>query len=165
MEHKAHKKDLVNAATYSTTSDAERLKSWLKGEGIQAEILDETRLQKFWFMATPKAGIHVQVPRDQFERVAVLLQSEDTFSHLQSAVRCPSCGSLRVQYPDLTRKSVLPTLIPQLLVLLHITRHKYYCEDCHFTWPNVPKHPPHRRPAHWRFLKDLPSVKRRKMRQ
>jgi hypothetical protein len=140
MTNKIHKKDLVTVATFNAMSDAERLKSWLESEGLPAVVLDETKLQKYWFMTAPRTGVHVQTTRDNFEQAHAILNSLAAVPYLSFAVRCPSCGSVRVQYPDLTRKNLLPTLVAQIFVLIHVTRHKYYCEDCHFTWraPNKP---------------------------
>ena|SRR5579871_6473355 len=124
----------VNVATFDTIEDAEPLKGWLIKERLPAYIKDERKLQRFWFGAKPEAGIHVQTTKDSFEKVELLLGTGDAAPVLPKAVRCPSCRSLRVEYPDLTRKNLLPSLFVGFFVLLHITRHKYYCEDCHYSW-------------------------------
>jgi hypothetical protein len=93
-------------------------------------------LQRYWFHAEPKAGMHVLVARDQFERAGKLFAQKPFRAPLQKAVHCPSCGSVKVQYPALTRKNILPSLIALVLVLAHVKKHKYYCEDCHYTWPH-----------------------------
>ena len=147
MKTKNHARDFVTIATFNSKADAEMLKSWLVKERVAAHVQDETNLQKYWFMTIPKAGIHVQTPKDAYEKTQNLLASPEAAPLLQKAIRCPSCDSLRVQYPDLTRKNFLPTLLGQLFVLLHITKHKYYCEDCHFSWLGAPEAPTHRKEA------------------
>jgi hypothetical protein len=134
MAHRKHHNEFVTVATFNSLPEAQRLKSWLESEDIPIEILDETRLQKYWFFVAPRAAFHVQAARDSFETALARLHEPKAAPLLKRAVRCPSCSSLRVQYPDLTRKNFLPTLVGQIFVMLHITQHKYYCEDCHFSW-------------------------------
>jgi hypothetical protein len=61
---------------------------------------------------------------------------------LHDAVRCPDCGSSRIEYPQFTRKFLTPNVIG-LLSAMHLFEKEYYCEDCHFTWPD-PHSKPHR---------------------
>src|SRR5579871_846610 len=138
MKTKAHAAPMVTVATFNAVADAEALKNWLVGKRIPAEVRDETRLQKYWLLAEPTAGVHVETPRDSFPSVEILLHESKALPFVRTAVHCPSCGSVRVQYPDLTRKNILPTLFAQLFVLLGVTRHKFYCEDCHFSWSTAP---------------------------
>jgi len=56
---------------------------------------------------------------------------------LQGAIRCPSCASLRVSYPQMTRKFILPTLLLHLGIIFRVIQHECYCEHCHFIW-NLP---------------------------
>ncbi|MDB6112453.1 MAG: hypothetical protein JWR69_4203 [Pedosphaera sp.] len=130
--------EFVNIATFNHKPEAEALKSMLLSKGVTAEVQDETNLQKYWFWATTKAGIHVQVTKEYLANTQELLSQPEATHLLQKAIRCPSCNSLQVQYPDLTRKNILPTLLAQLFVLLRFTQHKYYCESCHFSWLKAP---------------------------
>jgi hypothetical protein len=59
---------------------------------------------------------------------------------LPRAIRCPACGSLRVQYPQMTRRFLLPTLSLHLGIILRFIAHEAYCESCHWLW-GFPKHP------------------------
>jgi hypothetical protein len=135
MKTETPKIDFVNIATFDEASSAEALKSFLIGEGLDARVQDETHLQRFWFMALAKAGFHVMIPKQQLGIAQQIVKEPQSAPYVRKAIHCPSCDSLRVQYPDLSRKSVLPTLFFDLFVLLHITKHKYYCEDYHFSWP------------------------------
>lgn len=50
----------------------------------------------------------------------------------QKVIRCPSCNSSHVHYPAMTRKNLLPTPVAQILVMLGVQEHEFYCEDCYF---------------------------------
>ena len=79
--------------------------------------------------------MNVQVPGASYEEVSASLQANPrTQAFLESAIHCPSCNSPRVQYPQMTHKFILPTLVAQLMVLLRIMKRECYCEDCHWTW-------------------------------
>ena len=138
MQARTHSSEFVNIATFNHRPEAEALKSMLISEGVTAQVKDETNLQKYWFLASAKAGIHVQVTKECMEKAQKVMDQPEAKRFLQKAIRCPSCNSLQVQYPDLTRKNILPTLLAQLFVLLRITQHKYYCESCHFSWLKAP---------------------------
>jgi hypothetical protein len=125
--------DFLDLATFHSHSHADSLKSVLESAGLEVRLRDERKLQRFWFMAPQKAGIHVQVQQKSYAKALKTLEKHDLGAH--KAVHCPSCGSSRVQYPALTRKNVLPALAGGVLAALHLTEHKYYCEDCHYTWP------------------------------
>jgi DNA-directed RNA polymerase subunit RPC12/RpoP len=60
---------------------------------------------------------------------------------LEEAIRCPECGSPRVEYPQFTRKFLTPLLV-ELLISLGAGEKDYYCMDCHYTWPKTVKHEP-----------------------
>ena len=53
---------------------------------------------------------------------------------LDGEVRCLECGSARVEFPQFTRKFITTTLIG-LGCLLGVVEKRFYCTDCHFTWP------------------------------
>jgi len=54
---------------------------------------------------------------------------------LGQAIRCPECQSLRVDYPQYARHSLLTNLALGFLGQLGLVEKDYYCENCHFTWP------------------------------
>src|ERR1043165_7592374 len=126
---------MVTEATFNELEDAEPLKSRLEAAGIRAEIKDERKLQKYWFMSDPLAGVHLQVDRDQFELATKYLREWDAAEGiLKHAIHCPACGSSRVEFPQFTRKFVSPSFYA-VLCALHLFERRFYCEDCHFTWP------------------------------
>ena len=126
----------INVATVDEPDKAIAFLQFLREEGIDAQVHDERRLQRNWFLTrTEKAGVHVRVPEPSFEFTQNLLEiSSKAQSFLRLAVRCPSCNSARVQVPQMTRKNVLPTLVAQMLVLFGVMRQECYCEACQYTW-------------------------------
>jgi hypothetical protein len=134
--HSGHwSRDGINIATFDELADAEVLKAILINDGIDAWVQDERRLQRYWFAATPQAGIHLRVPESLIERAQQRLRTNSNAAIvLQRAVRCPSCWSYRVEYPAMTRKNALPTVVAQVAVALRLMKHECYCENCHYTW-------------------------------
>jgi len=125
----------ITLATFNDMEDARNLGQLLTDGGVVTEVEDERRLQKAWFWTKPQAGVHVTVPERMFERAKNFLEANPTASELvKKAIHCPSCHSPRVQYPAMTRKNVLPTLVAQMLFITGITKRECYCENCHFTW-------------------------------
>ena len=122
-------------ATFDLLEDAEELQGILEGDGVEAWVQDERRLQRYWFAASPQAGVHVRVPEDMLAVAQQRLQIDLNAAWvLQRAVHCPECQSCRVDYPAMTRKNALPTLVALVAVALRLTRHECYCENCHFRW-------------------------------
>ena len=137
----------IPIALFNSRSRAEPLRQRLVEHGIAAEIHDELRLEKFWFVSRPSAGARLEVPAAECERAChLLLEWDGSEGILRSAIRCPECRSLRVEYPQCTRKSMTPNLVMGLLATLGRLEKEYYCQDCHFTWPKEGRHPRRRRP-------------------
>jgi hypothetical protein len=126
----------ITVATFNELEKAELVRQRLVQAGLHPRIHDESKLQRFWFMSKPSAAEKVEVPKGEFEMAERLLHDWDKAEDLlQDAVRCPQCGSSRIEYPQFTRKFLLPTLA-EAFVFLKIVPREYYCEDCHFTWPD-----------------------------
>ena len=126
----------VPIALFNDRAKAEPLQKRLVESGVQAEIHDELRLEKLWFVSKPSTGVRIEVPADQFERAERLLIDWDRAdAFLREAIRCPECKSLRVEYPQVTHKSMLTNLAMGLAAEVGLLEKDYYCEDCHFTWP------------------------------
>jgi hypothetical protein len=82
------------------------------------------------------AGVRVEVPAQRFERAYNhALECDDTQRVLRGAIRCPECKSLRVVFPQFTKRSFIPNIIVGTLAAIAGLEKEYYCEDCHFTWP------------------------------
>jgi hypothetical protein len=137
--HCSVRMQLYSVATFDDFADAQKLMERLREAGIPATIHDEARLERFWFLSKPLAAAHVEVPQPYyFQARGVIERWEKAEEILKNSVRCPQCRSSRVEYPQLTRKSILPVLIGHLLIALKIMPREYYCQDCQFTWPVVP---------------------------
>jgi hypothetical protein len=125
----------VTVLTFDDPAEAQTLKQCLESAGVSARVLDERWQQRYRFLSEEVAGVHVQVERDSFERARQLLvEWEASEAGLKKAVHCPQCGSSRVEFPQATRKFLTPTLL-SLLFALRLCEKRFYCEDCHYTWP------------------------------
>ena len=149
-------------AIFSSRTKAEPLQKRLAEAGIQAEIHDELRLEKLWFVSKPGAGVRLEVPAIQFERAEQLLldwdRSEGT---LREAIHCPECRSLLVDYPQFTRKSMLTNLAMGLAAELRLVEKEYYCQVCHYTWPKEGTKPRRDRPhmAPYYFIEGIEQTR------
>ncbi|MDB6020864.1 MAG: hypothetical protein JWQ04_721 [Pedosphaera sp.] len=136
----------ITIATFNTPAQAEPLKRRLEEAHFHAEMRDESRMERLWFVAHPLAGIRVKVPSSEYENARQLLRVWDTETGiLREAVRCPECGSSRVEYPQHTRKFFLPNLLG-LLSGLGLLEKEFYCDDCQYTWPRTGRKPSRARP-------------------
>jgi hypothetical protein len=125
----------VNVAIFKDVSDAQMLEMDLKDKGFETRTYNDKLLQRFLFLCPPHATIRVQVRGNDFKNVTYFLDHEPATSILlQRAIRCPSCGSLRVQYPQMTRRFLLPTLLLHLGIIFRVIVHEAYCENCHWLW-------------------------------
>jgi len=129
------KAGMTNVATFSDRQKADCAAQCLKDVGIAAEVQDESKLQKFWFVSKPLAHQKVYVPEAETEHAVRALQGADMQQDiLRGEVRCPECGSPRIEYPQFTRKFMTTTLV-EALCLLGILKREFYCTDCHYEWP------------------------------
>jgi len=127
----------VPLATFHELEPAQRLQQRLLEAGIPATINDESKLERYWFMSAPLAAIHIEVSQPDYLHARGVIAGWDKSDNiLREAVRCPDCRSSRVEYPQLTRKFLTPTLL-RLFMYLRIVSPEFYCLDCHFTWPTV----------------------------
>jgi hypothetical protein len=125
----------VNVATFENANDGQMLEMDLKNKGFETRTYIDKLLQYFLFLCPPHATIRVEIRVNDFKNVTYLLDHEPATSVLlQRAIRCPSCGSLRVQYPQMTRRFLLPTLLLHLGIIFRIIAHQAYCESCHWLW-------------------------------
>lgn len=128
----------VPLATFNELEPAQTLQQRLQQAGIPATIHDESKLERFGFMSTPLAAIHVEIPQPQYLEARQLIAIWDTDQGImRSAVRCPDCHSSRVEFPQLTRKFLTPALL-RVFMSLGVIPQEFYCLDCHFTWPIKP---------------------------
>ncbi|MDQ6632157.1 MAG: DUF2007 domain-containing protein [Verrucomicrobiota bacterium] len=125
----------MNVASFNEMDKAEVLRQRLEEAGIHAEVYDESKWQKFWFMSKPLADKKIRVEEKDFEKAKAVLEGLDhTEDALHDAVRCPQCGSPQVEYPQFTRKFITPILI-EIFCTTKLLDKEFYCEACHYTWP------------------------------
>src|SRR2546421_8205602 len=104
--------NMVTVATFNEPSKAGPLQQKLEKLGIHAEICDESKYEWVWFVTKPVAGIRVKVHKRDFETARRLVRELDAAEGvLRDAVRCPQCGSSRIEDPQFTRKFFLPNLV------------------------------------------------------
>src|SRR5689334_25184033 len=58
----------IPIALFNERAKAEPIQRRLSQAGVAAEIHDELRLEKLWFVNKPDCGVRLEVPGDQFER-------------------------------------------------------------------------------------------------
>lgn len=129
--------NFINLATLNSTHEAERLADALSHAGIKARTHDESDIQRFIFLAKPKAFSIVQVlPDDYAQAVGVIQDMQDRHEPLcRHIFSCPDCGSLAVEYPQFTRKYFITPLLLEWASNLGLFNKKFYCRKCHAVWP------------------------------
>ena len=149
--------NMVTVATFNEPSKAEPLQQKLEKAGVCAEICDESRYEWFWFVTRPVAGIRLKVHKKDFENARRLVREWGaTDGVLRDAVRCPQCGASRIEYPQFTRKFLLPNLVG-LASLIGIIDKEFFCQECDYTWPKDAKPPwPGKHGAPNYFIEDVP---------
>jgi hypothetical protein len=129
--------DTVTVATFNTLEPARQLQERLRQARCDAVIHDESRLERFWFMSSPLAAVHVEVTsRDYLPACKLIAEWDSREGVLGEAVRCPECGSSRVEFPQIPRKFLMP-VAEAVLMALRILPRRFYCLDCHCTWPKT----------------------------
>ena len=126
----------VCVALFNDRAAAYPIRQRLLQAGIPAEIHEELGLARLWFVSKRSAGVGVEVPGRQSGAVQELLRSWDiSDGALCGAIHCPECQSLRVDYPQVTRKSFCTNLVFGFLAGIGLVEKDYYCENCHCMWP------------------------------
>jgi hypothetical protein len=117
--------DLVTIASFNEIRPALQLQSLLKDAGIESEIQEH-----HWFSTENIGKFKLKIRHDKWDHVKPLLDSWDN-QPLNEAVHCPECNSLRIQYPQLSRKFITPSIVATFIPFL---KWKFYCQDCHCLW-------------------------------
>jgi hypothetical protein len=134
---------MVTIATYNEPTKAKRLKEKFREAGLQADLHNEANLQTFAFMSKPQANAKVMVDEKDFQRAQSLLVEWEAADPDIGALRCPQCNSTRIEYPQLTRKFLVPG-VAAILLALKVFPKEFYCQDCQFTWTNESEEPRYR---------------------
>ncbi len=132
---------LITVATFNDWDKADALRRRFDAVGIPSQLFDESTTQRIWWFASPKAHMRVRVEKENAEHAEALMKQWDAEDGvLKNAVRCPECGSSRIEYPQYSRRAGL-TFFFAFLNVLHIIPRQFYCENCHFTWAAEPEPP------------------------
>lgn len=135
-------------ATFNDRDHAQPVVNRLQQAGFHAQLHDETNWQKHR-LAEKLASVKVQVEESEYETAKQRLKEWDATEHwLDQAVCCPECGSPDVDFPQVTRKFILPSL-HALFYRLGLEEKQFYCNTCHHTWPLRVKVEPERDPLNW----------------
>lgn len=123
----------TTVALFDQLAAGKTLEGLLKENRIDARTDNDKVLQILLFLCPPQATYRVQV-RDKIYKMTLELLKHTAPSVLQQAIHCPDCGSLRVNYPQMTRKFLLPTIFLHLGIIFRFIKHQAYCEHCHCLW-------------------------------
>lgn len=126
----------TDVAVFENLSDGRALEKFLTNHRLESRTYDDKVFRYFLFLRPPTVTYRVQVRGNAFRAATELLDKAPAI--LEKALHCPSCGSLRVNYPQMTRKFILPTVILHLGIIFRVIEHECYCEHCHCIW-NLPK--------------------------
>jgi hypothetical protein len=129
----------LTVATFDEREDAEPLLRRFEAAGMTAEIHDERKLESWYFLAPPLAGIRLRVPKEKQPAARALLEEwNQKDGALRHATICPECGSSRIEYPQFSRHFLWGG-IAAVFAALGCFQRKFFCKDCNFTWPAVIK--------------------------
>src|SRR4051812_11936960 len=105
-------------ATFNEREDAEAVVKRLQGAGFEAQVADETKVQRFFYFSKPLANEKVEVPLQDSARARKFLKELEPNEHLlRHELCCPQCSSPDIEYPQFSRKFVLPAFFEILCVL------------------------------------------------
>jgi hypothetical protein len=128
-----HHQPWVDVALFDQLDAGQSMITFLRNRGIAARAYDDKLFRYFLFLRPPRITYRVQVRKDQADEAKGLL-TENPPAVLDRALHCPACGSLRVNYPQMTRRFVLPTVLLHLGIIFRVIEHQCYCEHCHEMW-------------------------------
>ena len=125
----------LTVATFNEIEEAEPLRRRLQEAGFKAEIHDERKIQKSYFLAPALAGIRLRVPKERHPEAQRLVKEwlarGDDLGH---AIICPECGSSRIEFPQFSRHFLWGG-IAGIFAALGCFEREFFCKDCNYTWP------------------------------
>ena len=110
----------ITVALFDDFVAAKTLEAFFKENKIDARTFNDKLLQVFLFLCPPQATFRVQVRHPIYKMTLDLLNSHPP-AILLKAIHCPECGSLRISYPQMTRKFLWPTLFLHLGIIFRFT--------------------------------------------
>jgi hypothetical protein len=142
--------NLITVATFNEREPADHIASRLRDSGVNAEVYDESQEQKYklWTLH-PRAHMRVRVHTHDVERAnSQISEWRGSDPVLAQAVRCPECGSSKIEFPQFSRRTLMGAL-PAALAATGVIAQEFYCESCHFTWPPETKEQPELDVLNW----------------
>lgn len=136
MSSRSHR-PWVDVAVFENINDGRILETYLRGKEIDARTYHNKWFHAFLFLRPPHVTWRIQVRHDHFAATGKILESSPPLI-LEKAIHCPSCGSLDVNYPQMTRKFFLPSILLHSGIIFRVIDHECYCVHCHYTW-NLPQ--------------------------
>ena len=133
MNHSHSRQTWVDVAVFESEASGRMLAGLLGESGFEARTYDDKLFRYFLFLRPPRITYRVQVRNNHFAEATRQLEAKAP-AVLEEAVHCPSCGSLRVNYPQMTRKFIMPTVLLHLGIIFRVLEHECYCESCHGIW-------------------------------
>jgi hypothetical protein len=138
----------VTLATFNDPDPAIPVLQRLQQAGFHPKLQDESKWQRYHFTER-LASVKLLVDESELEPARQQLEAWDAAEHcLEQAVCCPECGSSDVDYPQVTRKFVMPTLAA-ILYRLGWAEAEFICNTCQHTWPRRVKIEPERNALNW----------------
>ena len=122
-----------DVAVFDNLDNGRALETFFRDNGLEARTYDDKFFRYFLFLRPPRITYRVQVRENYFEKAARLLKGSPP-AVLAKAIHCPSCDSVHVNYPQMTRRFVLPTVLLHLGIIFRVVDHQCYCEHCHHMW-------------------------------
>ena len=141
MKHSYRRQPWTDVAVFENFTDGQLLTQQLKDQGLEARAYDDKAFRYFLFLCPPQITHRVQVHRDD-ETAATGFMATKNPPVLSRAIHCPECASLHINYPQMTRRFILPTVLLHLGIIFRIIHHEAYCEGCHYTWELAPLEKP-----------------------
>jgi hypothetical protein len=142
---------LITVATFNERAPADKIAARFREAGLAAEVYDESNEQKWklWNLH-PRAHMRVRVHSTEENRAQALLDEwQSTEPALAHLLKCPECGSSRIEFPQFSRRTIMGAL-PAALAATGVIAREYYCESCHFTWPDETRAEPELDALNWR---------------
>jgi DNA-directed RNA polymerase subunit M/transcription elongation factor TFIIS len=142
---------LITVATFNEREPADHIAGRLREAGLSAEVYDESHEQrwKLWNL-NPRAHMRVRVHTTEEKRANALLDEwQGSEPALSKAIKCPECGSSKIEFPQFSRRTLMGAL-PAAAAAAGVISREYYCESCHFTWPDEVKPQPDLDRLNWR---------------
>ena len=142
---------LITVATFNEREPADKIAARLRDAGLTGEVYDESHEQK-WKLYTfhPRAHMRVRVHSNEENRAHALLDEWQSIEPaLSQAIKCPECGSSKIEFPQFSRRTLMGAL-PALAATAGVIAQEYYCEACHYTWPAETKPAPDLDALNWK---------------